>query len=123
MGNTRSVTGGRAAHCASRRLLAAARMPLLHAKACATSLFLVSFPLAAAAQTQPDLRQVIDRLDRLEAQNQELMTEIRALRQQLVAASTSDAAPPAPAEERAEVQERRVAELDQSKIGTEHRLP
>src|ERR1035438_259504 len=39
--------------------------------------------LPLAAQGQVDLRQVLERLDRLETQNRELMTEIRALRQQL----------------------------------------
>ena len=38
-----------------------------------------------SAQQSPELKQVIDRLDRLEAQNRELMTEIRALRAQLAA--------------------------------------
>ena len=41
-----------------------------------------------SAQQQPDLRQVVERLDRLEAQNRELMTEILALRQQLAAVFT-----------------------------------
>jgi len=36
-----------------------------------------------SAQQPPELKAVIDRLDRLEAQNRELMAEIRALRQQL----------------------------------------
>jgi hypothetical protein len=81
-------------------------------------------PLAATAQQQPDLRQVIDRLDRLEAQNQELMKEIRALRNQLAATRETPDIPPEPiAEERAEIQERRIAELDQSKVGADHRLP
>jgi hypothetical protein len=92
---------------------------------------------AAPAQTPPDLRQVLERLDRLEAQNQALMTEIRALREQLRAAAEPGAVPSAaaqvpelespvstpPVEERVEVQERRLAELDQAKIGADHRLP
>src|SRR5580765_4751242 len=41
------------------------------------------------AQQSPELKAVIDRLDRLEAQNGELMAEIRALRQQLAAAQPS----------------------------------
>ena len=94
------------------------------------------FPPLAQAQ-QPELRQVMDRLDRLETQNQELLTEIRALRQQLSLsqppspAATAEASPPAiageraevQAGERAEVQERRLADLDQSKVQSEHRLP
>src|SRR5580704_10185992 len=108
----------------------------------------LSFLLLAAcasgslmAQQTPELKQVIDRLDRLEAQNRDLMAEIRALRLQLAAgepspgaaapetasqtaAQATDAeAPPQPVADRVEVDERRIAELDQSKIGTEHRLP
>src|ERR1700687_3509987 len=72
-----------------------------------------------SAQQPPELKQVIDRLDRLEAQNQELMAEIRALRQQLAAGQaaapetaplsapqTADAeAPPQPVADRVAVAE------------------
>lgn len=86
------------------------------------------------AQQPPELQQVIERLDRLEAQNRDLMEEIRALRQQLAAGQptpapealpqTAEAATPQrPLSERVEVAERRIAELDQSKISSEHRLP
>src|ERR1700693_4921063 len=85
---------------------------------------LVSWQLLAAcaagslsAQQPPELKQVIDRLDRLEAQNRELMAEIRALREQLATAppasapegalQTADAeAPPQPVGERGAVHER-----------------
>ena len=43
----------------------------------------IVFAAAAAraqAQPSPDMQQVLDRLDRLETQNRELMTEIHALR-------------------------------------------
>src|SRR6185312_2930211 len=81
------------------------------------------------AQQTPDLKDVVDRLDRLEAQNRDLMAEIRALRLQLAAAQPpSEAAehaetPPQPVAERVDVAEQRIAELDQSKISSEHRLP
>src|SRR5262249_6814939 len=86
---------------------------------------------AVWAQSPAELRQVLNRLDRLEAQNQELLSEIKALREQL--GGNSQAASPAgapaptaaevPAEERGEVQERRIAELDQAKVGSDHKLP
>ena len=98
-----------------------------------------------SAQQTPEakdagLQEVMTRLDRLEAQNRELMAEIRALRTQLAtgqpsgpaapAASavqetpqTADAQPPPPIAERVEIAERRLADLDQTKISTEHRLP
>lgn len=89
------------------------------------------------AQQPSDLKAIVDRLDQLEAQNRELMTEIRALRMQLAAgqpasaeaAPVADAAPagaetaPQPIAERVEIAERRLAELEQSKVSSEHRLP
>jgi len=93
------------------------------------------FLLAAgslSAQQQPELRQVVERLDRLEAQNRELMAEILALRQQLAATQPAPAdtgqqtaaeVPPQPLSERVEIAERRLAELDQTKVSSEHRLP
>jgi hypothetical protein len=87
----------------------------------------------ARAQKSPDLQQVLERLDRLEAQNRELMTEIRTLRQQLdsvkpaaAAAVTAEATTPAaaaPLAERVEVAEQRLAQEDQEKISSEHKLP
>ena len=87
-----------------------------------------------SAQQPPELKAVIDRLDRLEAQNRELMAEIRALRQQLpvnqpesAPAAAPQAAeaetPPQSLNERVDVNERRLADLDQTKISSEHRLP
>src|SRR5512142_2411656 len=100
---------------------------------------LIGTALAArslSAQQAPDLKEVIDRLDRLEAQNRELMDEIRTLRLQLAAAQPSTAAlaegaPPSadavalprPAAERLDVAEQRIADLDQSKVSSDHRLP
>lgn len=87
-----------------------------------------------SAQQPPELKQVIDRLDRLEAQNRDLMAEIKALRLQLAASQPAPAsesvpqtaqaeAPPQPLKERVDVNERRIADLDQSKVSSEHRLP
>ena len=86
------------------------------------------------AQQPTDLKTVIDRLDRLEAQNRDLMEEIRALRLQLAAGQptpasesapqTADApSPPRPVAERLDVAEQRIADLDQSKVSSDHRLP
>ncbi|HEY7333743.1 MAG TPA: hypothetical protein VH639_02590 [Bryobacteraceae bacterium] len=88
----------------------------------------------ARAQT-PDLQQILQRLDRLEAQNQELMNEIRALRQQLATAPGSAApgtlnntAPPEAltkpeTSEKAQVEQSQISQLDQEKISSDHRLP
>jgi hypothetical protein len=102
----------------------------------------------AGAQTPPDLQAILERLDRLEAQNQELMKEIRALREQLAGATTgvttaaapaAAAQPPAQSDaqgatgtpteaaatvaEKVAVQQQQIAQLDQEKVSTDHRLP
>jgi hypothetical protein len=102
------------------------------------------------AQSATDLQRVIDRLDRLEAQNdrlekqnQGLLTEIQELRRQMSPGqtalspsaptqsspgqaaemvSTPDGGPPTPAE-RLDVQETRTEELSQTKVGTSQRMP
>jgi len=104
-------------------------------------LFLAGAASLVQAQPSPDLQQVLERLDRLETQNRELMTEIRALRQQLdsakptpespppeAAAASAQAPPPAaeaaaPLDERVDVAESRIAQQDQEKISSEHKLP
>ena len=88
------------------------------------ALLLLCAPCIMSAQPSPELQQILQRLDRIESQNRELMAEVQALRQQLDAAK----APPAPAEsapiaDRVEVQDRRIAQLDQEKISSEHKLP
>src|SRR5579862_1101494 len=89
---------------------------------------LVAFGGTSLANAQTtDMQRVLERLDRLETQNQELLEEIRALRQQLGGPSQPRADAPASdaakQEERVEVHQQRIAQLDQEKISTEHRLP
>ena len=88
--------------------------------------------LRAQAPATPDLQQILQRLDRLEEQNRELMTEVRALREQLAAAPAASAESPAAPQaaqaqpdlaDQVQVQQARTAQLDQEKIGTEHKLP
>jgi hypothetical protein len=89
--------------------------------------------LPVAGQPSADIQRVMDRLDRLEKQNQELLTEIQELRQQLkpgqnaappaeAAVSSTASAQPTPAE-RLDVQESRTEELAQTKVGTTQRFP
>jgi hypothetical protein len=77
------------------------------------------------AQERTDSVEILKRLERLEEQNRQIMEEIRALRQQLAAPATAVETEPAaaPLEERVAVQERRTADLDESKVGAEHKLP
>jgi len=83
------------------------------------------------AQTQTaDMQLILQRLDRLEAQNQELMMEIRALRAQLggvanapAAAAAGTSPSEAKTQEEVQVAQQQIAQLDQEKISTEHKLP
>jgi hypothetical protein len=96
-------------------------------------LLLCAFP--AMAQERSDLREILQRLDRLEEQNRALMEEIRSLRKQLGeswrgAAQNPPAEGGTPAveaeqrlEERLAVEEQRTAEHEQTKVGTQQRLP
>jgi hypothetical protein len=83
-----------------------------------------------------DIQGVIARLDRLEKQNQELLTEIHELRDLLAQSppAPTAATPPANTEasppeatptpaERLDVQESRTQELSQTKVGTFQRMP
>ncbi len=101
---------------------------------CRSSSSLAGVLAAAASCTlhaqAPDMQLILQRLDRLEAQNQQLMEEIRALRQQVGAISPATA-PGAPApppdqgsiEEQVQVAHQQISQLDQEKISTEHKLP
>ena len=86
-------------------------------------------PRAAAAQTSSDMQKLVERLDKLEDQNQKLLDAIHQLRSELTAArsavqpGTDATAATVPAEERLAVQESRTAELAQSKISASQRFP
>ncbi len=92
---------------------------------------------AAAAQTPAEdssaVRQILERLDRLEQQNHELTEEVRALRRELAAsrgstesvqAKTGDAASTGEdLAEKMDVQERRLEEQAQTKVESSQRMP
>src|SRR5947209_11539477 len=68
------------------------------------------FAAAAIAQTVPgDTQKLLDRLDKLEKQNEAMQAEIRELRQELA--------------ERVQVEEARTAELAQTKVEASQRMP
>lgn len=79
--------------------------------------------ISAPAQSSDDLRQVLDRLDRLEAQNRELMGEVRSLKDQLTAVHGSQPASGPSVEERLDVQESRTTEQAQTKVESSQRFP
>jgi hypothetical protein len=78
---------------------------------------------AAHAQAPADLKQVLQRLDRLEEQNRTLIEEVRALKEELAASRNSAPTPTAPLEDRVAVEESRVAELAQTKVEASRRFP
>jgi len=78
----------------------------------------------ARGQSAPQVQQILDRLDRLEKDNQALLEEIRSLRQELsVLKPPSEAQPPQAAEERQAVDETRIAELAQTKVEASEKFP
>jgi hypothetical protein len=101
---------------------------------------LLLFPAFLRAQTSPDMARILERLDRLERQNQELLEELRSLRAELgsaraeppavasaVVSVESEAAQPpaAPAtvEQKLDIQQHRIDEQAQSKVEASQRFP
>jgi hypothetical protein len=83
---------------------------------------------AVQAQSAPQVQQILDRLDRLEKDNQALLEEVRALRQEvsgLKAPATAEAAPAeaAPSGERQQVEQTRIDELAQTKVEASQKFP
>jgi hypothetical protein len=98
--------------------------------------FLGAFPLLLRAQDSDhdQMSRILQRLDALEQQNRELLSEIRSLREELAqggrpepASPTQAGAPatgsPAPADERLAVAEQQIRDLAQSSVQSEHRDP
>jgi hypothetical protein len=82
---------------------------------------------AAHAQSAPEMREILNRLDRLEKDNQALLDEVRALREEVsVLKPANPVASPAgttQAEEREEVAENRIEELAQTKVEASQKFP
>ena len=103
------------------------------------------FPVFLHAQTSPEMARVMERLDRLEVQNRELLDEIRSLRAELgssrteppgtppalaapsqsASAATPEAspAPPPTVEQRLDIEEQRTEEQAQSKVESSQKFP
>jgi hypothetical protein len=79
-------------------------------------------PNSGAAQTSSELKEILQRLERLEAANRSLTDEVRALRTQLAAVRTPQPEQP-PVAEKVDVLESRVEEQAQSKVEASQRFP
>jgi hypothetical protein len=110
----------------------------LHRWPGATLVFFCFFGNAAFAQTTSEdsaaLRQILERLDRLEQQNRDLTAEVGALRRELaqarnapggasVGAETAKAESATDLPNRVDVEERRVEEMAQTKVESSQHFP
>ncbi len=86
-------------------------------------LLALAMPRNAAPQTSPDIQKVLERLDKLEEENHQLLDEIHELRSELTGAKTAAQPVAASADEQLAVQESRTAELEQSKVSASQRFP
>ena len=92
----------------------------------ALSLAALAFAPLARAQQDPEIRQILDRLDRLERQNAELRTEVQDLRKQLAMTGSPEAPSAESVEKLADsvaVQSTRIEEQAQSKVESLQRFP
>lgn len=93
---------------------------------CAVSLVVLAFAPLARAQQEQDIRQILERLDRLERQNTELRAQVQELRNQLASAGNPNAPSPETVEKLADsvaVQAARIEEQAQSKVESLQRFP
>ncbi len=100
-------------------------VPHRYASAIRATIWLI-FPFLSAAQTQgqPDLKNIMDRLDRLEQENRSLTDQIKELRSELAAARGDAAAVNAQTvEERLDVQQQRIEEQAQTKVEASEKFP
>jgi uncharacterized protein (UPF0335 family) len=84
-------------------------------------------PAMLAAQTPTELQQILERLDRLEKQNRELLQQVTELRQELAAArgapETAAVSPVTKLAEQTEIQEQQIQDLAQTKVEASQRYP
>ena len=83
----------------------------------------LAFALPASPQSSPDVQKILDRLDKLESENRQLLDEIHQLRSQLTDAKTPATTAAPPSDERLAVQESRTSDLEQSKVSASQRFP
>jgi hypothetical protein len=93
---------------------------------CALSFAALAFAPLARAQQDPEIRQILERLDRLERQNAELRAQVQDLRKQLASTSSPETPSAESVEKLADsvaVQASRIEEQAQSKVESLQRFP
>ena len=93
---------------------------------CALFLAALAFAPLARAQQDSEIRQILERLDRLERQNAELRAQVQDLRKQLASTSIPEAPSAESVEKLADtvaVQANRIEEQAQSKVESVQRFP
>jgi len=93
------------------------------AVAAALASVLLFCALPASAQPSPDLREILNRLDRLEQDNKSLTDEVRALRKELADLHATPATDEHAAEDRVAVEQSRVEEIAQTKVESSQKFP
>jgi hypothetical protein len=83
-------------------------------------LILVGLPLALSAQSQSEIKNILERLDRLEQENKTLKEEVRLLRAR-VGEPEAETVPPVV--ERVEIAEKRIEEATQTKVEASQKFP
>jgi hypothetical protein len=104
------------------------------------ALLMLAMSTAAYGQSVPEMQAILDRLNQLEKNNQALLEEVRALRQEVSglhaplgnsaaqaaeprAAQSENATPSQTSDERQAVEENRIDELDQTKVEASQKFP
>jgi len=87
--------------------------------------FLASLPLVLSAQelNSDQMARILQRLDALEQQNRELLSEIRSLREEVAKSPRPEPPEQPPAEERLAVVEQQIRDVAQSRVESDHRAP
>ena len=94
----------------------------------AASILFLFGTAATLAQSTPEMREVLSRLERLEKENQTLTEELRALRKDLAAAANRTAAAreradEPPPDETQSINQTRIEELNQTKVESSQKFP
>jgi len=87
------------------------------------ALLMLGIGMAAYGQSAPRVQEILDRLDRLEKDNQALLEEVRALRQEVSGLRTPSGSQSQTSDERQAVDENRIDELAQTKVEASQKFP